>query len=62
MKPLKTTDLTRPSSTAPDNIELNCEGSGRPPRIADGKPHCRVCGQRFRWQEMEDRVRFVPGH
>ena len=47
---------------APDDAELVCPGSGRPPRTVDGKPHCWVCGQRFRWQEMEDRVRFVPGH
>lgn len=42
--------------------DLNCPGSGQPPRIADGKPCCRVCGVKFKWQEMEDRVRFVPEH
>jgi len=47
---------------APDDTELVCSGSGQSPRIADGKPHCRVCGQRFKWQDLINQVKHIPEH
>lgn len=44
------------------DIELNCPGSGQPPEVKNGKPHCPVCGRRFRWQDIQDRLRQVPEH
>lgn len=51
--------------TTPDpaeTVELVCAGSGQAPQIKRGKPHCRVCGERFRWQDLEDCVQFIPEH
>lgn len=42
--------------------ELVCEGSGRRPVTRRGKPHCAVCGEAFRWSDLEDRVQFIPVH
>jgi len=45
-----------------ENADLVCPGGGQPPIVKRGKPHCTVCGQRFRWHELINQVQHIPEH